>query len=252
MVLFMLLYYQIGFNWIRQSIANAFVLLAIVLAEEDKKKKAIVLCIFAVLFHSSAIIGLALFLFTYAFMHIKNKYARAFFGIGFIALFLLLLTNWDRLFALGINYGILPSTYAGYLRVFTGQTTVSRWFKVGTRTYVDYVWRVLIAILPWVLSFNETNEFKNKTKYFKMVAIIGLIIYSFVFFRMHSAYGNRVSYTIEYVQIFTLGMCYRKSNNGKLVVPVKNIVIIGLAIIYNIWLYYVLGWHDTVPFVFNL
>lgn len=253
MAIFMLLYYQLGFNWIRQSIASAFVLLGLTLAEEKKGKQSIAVFIIAVLFHSSAVIGGALLFFTYTFMRLKNKYVRAIFGIGFMVLFMFLVMNWDRLFAIGINYGILPPTYAGYLRVFTGQTTVSRWFQVGRRTYVDYILRVLIVILPLILVKSDSNSAETRTiNYYKMTAIVGLILYSYVLFGMHSAYGNRITYTIEYVSILNLGMSYKESNGSKWIVPLRNIVIFGLIISYNIWLYYVLGWHDTVPFIFSL
>ena len=38
-----------------------------------------------------------------------------------------------------------------------------------------------------------------------MVAVIGTIIYGYVLLSMHSAYGNRISYAVEYVQIINLG-----------------------------------------------
>lgn len=252
MLIFLLLYYQVGFNWMRQSAASACVLLMLVFAQNKLIKKAVVTAGLAILFHSSAIIGLILLLFVYTFIRIKNKYWRVTFGIGFMVVFFLLLRQWEVIVSFGIASGIFPASYSGYLRVFSGQTTVERWFMVGNRTYVDYLLRVALAIFPIVFARKHlpTEEQRN-ANFYKMMGVVGLIIYSYILLNMHSAYGNRISYSIEYIQLLNLGMCCSQSSGGKGIVPLRNIVIIGLALFYNVWLYYVLAWHATVPFMFG-
>lgn len=251
MLIFSLLYYQLSFNWIRQSVSSAYILLTLVYAQH-KSIKAAFTAIIAILFHSSAIIGLGLLLFVYAFMHIKNKKAQMAAGIWFIVVFLILLLQWEIIIAFGINHGILPERYAGYLRVFSGITTVESWFLVGKRMYIDYLLRIVLVITPILLSKKNLpiREQKN-ANFYKMISIIGLIIYSYILLGMHSSYGNRITYSIEYIQVLNLGLCYSKSLKYKGSIPLCNIFIIGIVILYNIWLYYVLGWHDTVPFVFG-
>ena len=183
MLIFSLLYYQLTFNWIRQSAASAFILLTLVYAQNKAIKRAIITAILAVLFHSSAIIGLTLLLFAYTFMRIKNKYLRTVFGVGFMAVFLILLLQWETIVSFGVSYGILPARYEGYLRVFSGQTTVESWFRIGTKTYVDYFLRIAIVMVPIVLSKKNLslNEQQN-VSFYKIIGIIGLIIYSYIFF----------------------------------------------------------------------
>lgn len=250
MLIFSLLYYQTGFNWIRQSASSAFILLMLVYAQNKSIKKAAVASVLAILFHSSAIIGLMLLLFVYTFMRIRNKYWQTVFGIGFMAVFLFLLLQWEIIISFGITSGILPTSYSGYLRVFSGQSTVERWFMVGNRTYVDYLLRIVLVILPIVFARKHLPlEEQKNVNFYKMIGAVGLIIYSYILLNMHSAYGNRISYSVEYIQILNIGMCCSQSSGVKGIVPLRNAVVIGLALFYNIWLYYVLAWHATVPFV---
>ena len=253
MLIFSLLYYQLGFNWIRQSVANAFILLALVYFQEKKLRKAVLLSLLGIMIHTSAIIGLSLLIFAYAFMRIKNKYMKAIFGLVFMALFLFLISRWEDLFSFAIQRGILPARFSGYFRVFTGQTTVENWFRVGVKTYVEYIVRVLIVVVSIFASKKVINESEiQNSNYYKIICVMGLIIYSYILFFMHSAYGNRISYAIEYIQILTLGICCVPSTGKRGSVPLRNILVLGLVASYNIWLYYVLGWHDTVPFIFGL
>lgn len=253
MLIFSILYYQTGFNWIRQSEASAFTLLALIYFQEKKFTKAVALSLVGIMIHTAALIGIALLLFVYAFMRIKNKYKKMLFGVVFMALFLYLISRWEYIFSFAIERGILPTSFSGYFRVFSGQTRVENWFKIGKKTYVDYIIRVLIVVLPIFASKKliDESEVKN-TSYYKVVSLMGLIIYSYVFFALQSPYGNRISYSIEYVQILNLGVCCAPHDTKKIKISLRNILVIGLAIAYNIWLYYVLGWHDTVPFAFRL
>ena len=251
MFIFLLLYYQLTFNWIRQSIASAFILLTVVYVQNKLIKKAVFASILSILFHSSAIIGLLLLACVFLFIRIKHKFLRIILGGFLIIICIFLSFQWEKLAALGINYGILPESYSGYLRVFSGQTTVESWFLVGKRTYIDYILRIILVMIPIFIPIGKIplNERQN-IYYYKIVAIIGLIIYSYVLLSMHSTYGNRISYCIEYIQILNLGMCYLQSPKRRGVIPLRNMIIIITILAYNIWLYYVLGWHDTVPFIF--
>lgn len=250
--IYLLLYFQLSFNWIRQSAASAFILLTLVYAQENCKKKAVLAAIMSVMLHSSGIIGLLLLAFTYIFMRIKNKYWRFAFGFGFMLIFLVLLTQWETIVTFGIGSGILPDTYAGYLRVFSGQTTVERWFKVGQRTYGEFAIRVLLVALPFILTKkNASLKERMQFNFYKIISVLGLIIYGYVLFSMHSAYGNRISYAVDYIQFVNLGACCVRSTEGRWVTPVRNIIIAGTVVFYNVWLYYVLGWHATVPFIFG-
>lgn len=253
MLIFSLLYYQIGFNWIRQSSASAFTLLALIYFQEKKTKKAVILSLAGIMIHASAIIGISLLLYPYAFMRIKNKFTKAIFGIVFMAFFLYLISRWENLFSFAIQSGILPTRFSGYFRVFSGQTRVENWFRVGKKAYVEYIIRVLIVSVPIFVRRKQKDESEiQNINYYKIISVMGLIIYSYVLFAMHSAYGNRISYAIEYVQILTLGYCCVPHISKRGRVPLRNILVVGLIATYNIWLYYVLGWHDTVPFIFGL
>ena len=245
MLLFLLFYYQIGFNWIRQSIASAFTLLTLVYFQKKCLFGIVITTMFAILFHPAAIIGLTFLLFTHMLMQLENQYLQFILGICLIMLLFLSLFMWEKIFFLGINNGILPSSYSGYLRVFSGQTTVENWFLVGKRTCVDYLLRIIVAVTPFFILQNKMPIYIRKDiNYYKIISLIALTIYTYIFLGMHSPYGNRIVYSVDYIQILNLGMCCAQSYKYK-------VAVIAIAVFYNVWLYYVLGWHDTVPFVFG-
>lgn len=253
MGIFLLLYYQINFNWIRQSVASGWLLLTVVCMQNKQIKSAILSALIAVLFHSSAIIGLSLLGFSYAFIKIKNRMLRVIWGIILTGIFIILLTQWDTVFSLAVSYGIFPERYLGYIRVYTGESSVDSWFLIGLKAYAEYVLRIALVLIPFVFVRQNlsTSDSKNIV-FYRTIAVVSIVIYSYIFLVMHSAYGNRITYAVDYIQILNLGMCYSLYNGRRGVIPIKNICLTGFIIFYNLWLYYVLGWHDTVPYVFSL
>jgi|GEM_PF-4612822 len=253
MYIFLLMFYQVSFNWIRQSISCSFVFLAMILAQERKHLLAIPAAAVGVLFHSSAAIGAALLVFAAVFSRIRQKEAKLVIGPLFAVVALTAMLFWEKLFSWGIDQGLLPASYSGYIRVFSGQSTVDRWFLVGKRAYIDYLIRVALVVIPFAVGcVNAAPGNLRRVSFYKTATVTALGIYSFILFGMHSAYGNRISYTVEYVHVLNLGMCYipRGTKMGR-AVPLRNLLVVGSVLVYHIWLYYILGWHATVPFSFG-
>lgn len=255
MAIFLIMFYQISFNWMRQSVSSAFLLLALVLFQDRRIKSSILVALLSILFHTSAVIGISLFAFIYIFMRIKNriksKNLRTLFVVIFMVIFLSLVLNWQTFFTLGVAHGIFPQRYLGYIRVFSGQTTVKSWFVIGLRTYGDYIIRLVLTLIPFIyMRKNVKLQDIKLVKYYRMITVASLLIYSYIFFVMHSTYGNRLIYSLDYIQILSLGMCYIPHRQRPDSIPLCNVIIFGTIILYNIWLYYVLGWHGTVPFYF--
>ena len=227
MTLFLLLFYQVAFNWIRQSIACSF--------------------------HASVLIGIAIFASSYLCIVINNRILKILCISMLFVVVILLFSQWDMIALWGIKVGILPDNYKRYVSIFTGEVRLDRWFGIGKRTYGDYFIRVLFVLIPIIYQRPMLDKHeKGNLKHYIMITIIALLIYSFVLFGIRSPYGNRITYTVEYVHLLNLGSCCSAKVHRKGIVPLRNLIIISVALLYNVWLYYVLGWHDTVPFYFAI
>ena len=164
--------------------------------------------------------------------------------------------NWQRLSLLGIQMGILPNSYRGYINVFSGAhgTSFKGWFVIGIKTYVEYFLRILMFIIPTIVSKEDMSSPERKTQFsfFQIGALLSILIYSAAFFGLHTAYGNRVTYVLDGFNIIYFGFARFKTRTHKLgLVPASGLIVFLLCIVYNIWLYYMLGWHDTVPYYFS-
>lgn len=255
MLLFSLLYYQLSFNWIRQSITCSFLLFAVVLFFEGKKKKSVVIMLISILFHSSAIIGIALFVVILFISRVKKKYLNAVI-ILLTVILTIIMRNWQTIALIGIERGILPSTYQGYINVFSGAhgSTFLGWFIIGKKAYVEYALRVLMLLFPYLATRRKSSRGENLDQYafFQMGAFFSVLIYSAALFGLHTAYGNRVTICLDYLYIVYFGLMeYRTKSAKGLTVPLSGFFIILLCLFYNIWLYYVMGWHGTVPYHFS-
>ena len=262
MMFFLFLYFQLSFNWIRQSIAASFLILSVVLFIGDKKKSSIIIALISILFHSSALLGLMLFIVAWFSSKSKSKLVRGFLVFITVLFAILIMTSWKMIALFMINQGILPASYIGYVNVFSGMhgSSFQGWFNVGLRTYGEYILRVGIFIVPFIsvrhshYNMRLANEENKGQEFalFKMCGFLSILIYSAGLFGLHTAYINRVTYFLDFSNIVYLGFtCNINKKHSKFVVPFSQVATFVIAFVYNIWLYYILGWHETVPFSFS-
>ena len=255
MALYIILYYQLSFNWVRQSVSVAILLLAVVLYFEDKKVVATILLIASTLFHSSALFGIPMIIVARLASNVKKRYLKNIVLVITVILTFIIMQNWQRLSIMGVEMGILPYTYRGYINVFSGAhgTSFRGWFAIGTKTYVEYFLRVLMFMVPLLIQNNlVAADTDTEFAFFRTTSLLSLLIYSAAFFGLHTAYGNRVTYLLDLFNIIYFGYASFRSSQAKgLSVPASGLLLILISLFYNIWLYYVLGWHDTVPYLFS-
>lgn len=256
MMVFVLLYFQLSFNWIRQSISTAFLLLGITLFLENRKKSSIIVAIISVIFHASALLGILMFAVAWFSSKSKNKNFRRVLILVTIILTFVIMRSWKPLALWMINKGILPVSYMGYVNVFSGAYggIYKGWFVIGQKTYVEYILRLAMFIIPgYVLKskadYSDGNNQIQEMNLFRMCSMLSFFIYSAALWGLHTAYGNRITYYLDFANIIYLGLCCRpRYDRKKLSITYTEATIFILILTYNIWLYYVLGWHATVPF----
>lgn len=261
MAIYLILFYQLSFNWIRQSIAVAFLLLSVILFTKGRKIGTVIAALLSVLFHASAVIGIVMYVLAWFASRSKSKRKRAALIALSVLVTVFVMFSWKNIALFLIGKGILPSSYIGYVNVFSGASGASLgWFKIGLRTYAEFALRIMLFFVP--LFFYKAPKYKNILPqvdkendffFFRMCACLSLLIYAAAFIGLHTTYANRMTYYLDVCNILYMGLvCKNKTSNRNIHISLAEICVLLLCICYNVWLYYVLGWHDTVPFVFSI
>lgn len=260
MLFFLFLYYQLSFNWIRQCISASFLLLAIVVFCDGRKKNALIFAIISVLFHTSALLGIIMFTVAWISSNSNRKFLRRFLIMITVLATLILMRYWQTIALYLINQGILPASYRGYVNVFSGAhgQSYKGWFVIGTRTYIEYFLRILFFCIPSIIVLRSNGErmacnekYRKEFYFFRMCSFLSVLIYSAGLIGLHTAYVNRITCYLDFANILYFGFACRKAiDSRRLVYTYYELCVFLLCIVYNIWLYYVLGWHATVPFYF--
>ena len=137
-LVYYMIFYIASFNFMRQSIAAALLLLAYFELVEKKWIKFIILISLAQSFHNTAFIGIAIILFGVWFYKIQSKQLRIFvFTISCIFL-IVALQGWQNILMWAINdVNILPRRFITYINIFTGgQNQNSYYFFLTTSNYI--------------------------------------------------------------------------------------------------------------------
>lgn len=259
MTFYLLLYYQLSFNWIRQGIAVSFVFLAVTCYQQDKKAiKTILLFILAFLFHKSAVLGIAIYIIIHFYVRFDNRYFRGFVLVAVLAIAAVVMWEWKTISLWLIEKGILPKSYIGYVNVFSGAhgNTFRGWFVIGTMTYVEYFFRVVFYLFPFLLlKFKKkrklTREKLRSLNFYSTVSLFSVLIYSVAFWGLHTAYANRLTFYLDIANPIFFGLSYyRPVRRQHMKINLNNLILVAMCVAYNLLLYYMMGWHGTVPLNF--
>lgn len=245
LVLFMLVYFNVTLNAMRQWIAVALVFLAVFTLYNPQKnllqqRKAYVCLLIAFFFHSSAIIGLAPLLIRHALRNEKGftRYC----AIASIAIVLLLFSTIVQSFLGSIGL----SKFVGYLG--SGSTG----FVVGR--FVFQVPFLLISIY-YYLTKKSDNQW---ALFFLCMMTLSVIISQLSSF---SLYGGRVTSYVDVFEIPLVGLVVSNSiekmsscaKPSLLMWPVSCFLVSCFAVVYGLfyWFYiYGTGSSETLPYLF--
>lgn len=254
---FFCIFYISTFNIMRQSIAAAYILLAFHELIDNKKICAIICFCIALLFHSTAIIGIMICIFGYLIYKIPNVFNKLvkfiiFVGIGFF------LVNWKKLTQWAIEMGIVPISFSRYLNLFNNINSTEYFFQLNISSYIEFGFRIIIYLLPLILITRKKflKKEENYINSIQAIILIGTIIYSILFVVFHSSYGYRISMYMEYFYMSWLGIFdsgTTKINLGyKIKTTKKDLILYAFLFIYWFVGYMYLGWHNTFPYKFSL
>lgn len=237
MFVYMILYYQLSFNLVRQCLALSIVLLAYAYIFENKYMKGIILIGIATFFHYSAIIALVVIPIKKAF---ESKYR-----IVYLTITLLLVT------LLFIFYTPIVETILNFM---------NKILKIDVYRYLRYLetegksnFSILIALqrIPFLITpllciksfFNNKKE--NGMMYFLLV--VDLII---AHMSLISNYVQRISFYFAFLKILALPQVVSSIKNTQ---KKKEISIIQNCFLIGYWVYFyvICNYGNTFPYEFS-
>jgi hypothetical protein len=238
----MLIYYLMLFNYslnlIRQSIAIAICFYAVTYIFEDRYKRFILFLIIAILFHTSAIIGV---FFIPMYMLLKYNTKRnillsilkySLFLVAFVIILISAQSVVERL----VDYGILKS---GYLNYFLGGT-----YAIGHSISMVEVIPQIIFIGLIIFNFRRLEKRSMQPLFFLINSGLLLVAYCTV---LITTYVSRIGFffiPLEAVGLANMQYCYTRNTR-----VYANGIIIILLLLYWYMTFAVYGTGETVPYV---
>lgn len=231
MLVFYLLFYNETLNMVRQSMALALIFYGFNYIIKGNYKKYIFICVFAILFHVSAVIGVFILLF-YIFYYWQGKRWKS---VLIITILLLCLSFWEDLVQFLISFGLIPSRYIHY--VFGD---VDMW-KLRNTTIIK------IPILLIGLVYYKTLKRKNSE--YTFLTLLAVFDILFAQLKNIQVYAYRIGLYFTYIKIhyYTLILCGSSFRWNRSITKIG--VFLGL-IIYWYYNYVFLGYNETVPYKF--
>lgn len=221
--------YNPSFNTIRQSLAASILMLSIKPIVDKKLLKFILITIFAISFHYTAII----FLPAYWIANSKTKNLTLFKKISVLAGVILFVILTPKILSFVTSFDAF-SYYGNYELDFEN-------FGIGN----------IIIKLPiiMIILFN-LNRLKNTSPMSKLIIFyfIGIILEYYGYF---ASYVNRVSIYYEMLQIFILAAIVKVQTN-KYEKLLYSAIIVMYFISWFTYNYIYLNRHETIPYIWDL
>lgn len=228
---YLLLFYNLNFNMLRQGMALVILLLGFKYIREEKFLKFILVVLFAYLFHSTAIIALLVYIIYLIIAHKNNANNWVQMSLIYICSIIFIL-SFESISQFLLNAGILSARYAIYLNSDNAATG---------RSYIFYLFIFIVCII---------SVKSEKDTIFNFFEIITFICISFSIL-------VKISYLSRVINYFSIYLCFgipyifeKKSRvilNG---ITFRPLIMYILLIGYWLIIYAFLGYQSTVPFIF--
>ncbi|WP_332628465.1 EpsG family protein [Halalkalibacter flavus] len=227
MFIFMLLYYQMSFNTVRQALTMAIILYSIRFITERKLLKFIILVIFASSFHISALLFLPIY-FIYGI--IGNK-KRKLFRYSLYILILIIIFSLGNLISPILNSSGNLEYYSKYLE------------NENTNAGLGFIVRSLPFIAFGVYLFKK-DKFNSKFTIYFSIYMLSLLL-KFTSF-IGADYIGRVSWNFEIVLIILIPYYIRLLNKKRELFFSWGLLC--YIVIHWWYIYFYIGSHGTFPY----
>lgn len=234
-IIFYLFFYNVTFNMARQSIALAFLILGITLLTHKKIFKSFLCLLISVLFHSTAIVAVLIYVVYYLLLKCKNQKMQKYIILFIYILSILYVINYKFI----INWLYSMNIYKH------GQLYLQR-FNVFDFSFTDtFVYSFILFMI--IKSKKELLKKEVNFKFYKFLAIESLIILQLGAFIQ---YMERVSFYFFYPVLFNcISMIGTKMEKNK--ISKNEFYLIIFFIVYWIYTFGILNSHNTIPYIFS-
>ena len=235
MFVFMMLFYNGSMNLVRQSIAMAFMLLAVTYWMKNDKKKCLLFLICGIFFHTSAILGIMI-IFFYEFVgrerNVGIKTSSKMVNINYINMSIVIGVGIIAL--IGIQFAIMIMEQFGFYK-YVG-------YILGN---IEFMPNQVINILPpTVMLLLSLKYFKNHQKEWAFYLVMTAYVIIAGQFTSVNPYGGRIRLYFMIFAIFAYPLICKYSKYKR----ISKIIMI-LYLIFYWWFYYVLTKSaETVPY----
>lgn len=260
MLVYMLLFFPISLNVMRQSIAAAWLLLALVSFLDKNYLKAAILTLLSTYFHGSVLIGVVLFAVVYFLFTNRNKALKAAFLFSALILSYLILSRWRALATWVISEGILTDEYSSYIGLMSGETVSSK-TSFHYRTLVAELLRLFSALIVLASTHRKNEVLNNKDIMLYLWSILAsLAIFSVFALFFHTYLGDRFTLYLDYSQIPLYGLLigrhqikntnYQKRRVLRIPTSLSRLSMV-YCFAFNLFMFVIIGYGDTVPYIFG-
>ena len=245
MLVYLLLFFPMSFNIMRQSMACAVLLVGSYYLQHEKFLKFFFYAALAVLMHNTAAIGIIFFLIAYSTKVITK--ARVLYVIDGIVILAILFAakNWLPL----VNWliytaHVLPAKVSYYVTVFS-ESTIGKdaYFQIGLYDYVSIALRGLFLIV----SLNNLKGLKSRYYYSNLV-MVSFVMFCVCLFTFHTSFAYRITMFTDYPLVYTLGVGLHSINGSVTRFYKKDLVRFCLLLAYFFLVYFYFGAHGAVPY----
>ena len=225
--LFLLMYYNISLNIMRQFMAMSIVFYAYKFVKEEKFLKYLFYVLLATLFHSSAIISLVIYLL-YKICKSKHKYLYSFFVLGIL---ILAIVFYNPTLELLVKTGMINAKFMRY----------SLDYSVADFNYVD----TLIKLYTLFITFFQLKKLKkDKDNFFyTLISVFDIVILQISIF---SPQIMRLSMYFGIIALVNVSRIITDSRQNK--VPL-TLVTYGIYLLYFVMYYIIGGAGETYPYI---
>lgn len=248
MFCYLLIYYPMSFNIIRQAIAAAFILLSYSELKNNKRYLSLFLLLLSITFHQSAIIGILLILSIIIPDKIKNALVRKIFILGLIMLLIAFVMDVNGIASYFLSGdGFLSTTkLASYFTRYQSGMLGDYLLTIDKFAIREIAFKVLFLVIPLLVTKNHPN--KNAMKEYRMFITLSLVINVIVVLLFHSSYGYRITLYLDIMNILYFAHVFYVNSHKGFVVSKGFLATSLLVVCYFLFIYIGISAHDVIPY----
>ncbi len=238
LLLFYLFFYNHSLNVLRQYIAMSILFAAFMDIEQHKYKRFCFFVLIAVMFHSSAIIGLGpLILFCILYKHGKHLTSTLWRKMLVISGIIFIITLLYPLLLFLLHSGVLAGRYSFYLE----NETEAKALKVIL---------LFLAMEIYAIYIFQKNMYRNKL-YFDFYKYGSLIYFALYTLTAVIVFGKRIAMYFSLINVLTLSLLAesQKKYTDK---TLAKVLVIFFSLVYWTFFYVIRQVSQTYPYKFGI